>query len=130
MKTDDTFFGPIFDYSKDYCFEKIQGAISNWNSAGLGLTCLEEISCSIKQLKDLLGATGILASGRYWNVGNTVEEIEYPIAELLAYLKSPSANRLNAKDATIFLFFIEDKWRLLREMAAEIDSNIRGTRSG
>ena len=113
----------ILDYSKDYCFEKIQGALSSWNSSGLGLTCLEEISNSIQELKGALEASGILASDRHWNVGNTVKEIEYPIRELLAYLKSPSASRLNADDANIFLFFIEEKWSLLRDMAQELDAN-------
>jgi hypothetical protein len=123
MKSADSSLSSILDYSKDYCFEKIQGAISNWNSAGLGLSCLEEISGSIQKLKGALEAAGILGADRYWNVGNTVQEIEYPIGELLAYFKSPSKSRLNAKDATIFLFFIEEKWKDLRGMAEELDAN-------
>lgn len=123
MKNKNSSLSSILDYSKDYCFEKIQGAISNWNSAGLGFNCLKEISDSVQELKGALESAGVLASDGHWNVGNTVKEIEYPIRELLAYLKSPSASRLNSDDASIFLFFIEEKWKLLRVMAEELDAN-------
>jgi hypothetical protein len=123
MENENSSLSSILDYSKDYCFEKIQGVISSWNPVELGLSSLEEISASIQKLKGALEAAGTLGSDRFWNVGNTVQEIEYPINELLVYLESPSKSRLNAKDATIFLFFIEEKWRLLRKMAEEQDAN-------
>lgn len=64
MKNKDSSLSSILDYSKDYCFEKIQGAISNWNSVGLGLSCLEEISGSIQKLKGALEAAGIRGTDR------------------------------------------------------------------
>ena len=111
----------IFAYSRDYCFEKIQGAISNWNSAQLGHSCIKEIAGAIQEFRNALARSGVLVSDSHWNVKNTIEEIEYPIAKLTKFLEVPGKSGLNPKDASIFLFFVEEKWKLLRAMATELD---------
>lgn len=105
----------IFHRSLYYSIEKIYESIYAVRPNKFGELHVDIIRNCVEQFLKALEERGIL------NVYNSINDLIYPLDELKKYFSSPDQSKLDAKDARIFIFFLEKMLEVQEENAKEID---------
>jgi hypothetical protein len=110
-----------------YYHEKISETIAGTGQLprSSGAELLELIRGAVELFKAELAARG--AADAFETVNRVVEEIAYPMGELLGFLQNAPESTLNEKDAEIFHFYLYNKIKQLISMAREIDADYEAT---
>jgi hypothetical protein len=106
----------IFPSTIGYYFQKLNEGI--YGIKKLGLIHAKLLQDIVDNFKMALEKRDILES----HIQQSFDQINYPLSELKLFLEVPEKSFLNDKSAYIFSFFVEEKIRLLQELAKEIDS--------
>ncbi len=115
----------LFPGQMGYFFEKIYAAIHSpsYGNSPMGEIGLQMVIGAFNGFKAALNQRGILNESS--NIPYTLDETEYPLVELGYYFKGESF-LTDARAASIFAHFAEQKMKELFRIAEEIDSEYEG----
>ena len=102
-----------------YAFGAILESINGSKPFELGVIHIREIDRAINGLKIALAEIGELESSDGFQY--ELEQVDYPLKELIGYFEKPNNSYLNQKSAYIFSHFLKAKVGELKAMAKDID---------
>lgn len=102
-----------------YCFAKIGNAIDGSSPRESGAMHIRIVSEAVRAFKERLQERGMPQA--YDSVVHLVNEIEYPISELIMYFDGVTHTSLSTESAHIFSFFVDKHLEELKSIAREID---------
>lgn len=108
----------LFPETLSYYFEKVYESIlgnHGWEYGAIHVSLICEI---VEEFQTALANRQIARE----HVEYRLEQVKYPLEQLMNYFKRKGEYRLNAKDAEIFTSFVRSEISKLREMALEIDA--------
>ena len=108
-----------FPQTLDHCHEKIGDSINERLPASFGGDMLKQIASYVAAFKQELSTRG--SENAYDSLTCELDELDYPVAELLKYFSQPQDSKFNHKDAEICHFFIYKKLENIINIADEID---------
>lgn len=109
----------VFPATLDYYFEKLYESTHGGKGWEFGKLHVDLLARILTEFKEALQKRGTL--GAYDEIEHHLGLAAYPLEQLVEYFVSGGRGKLNDRDAFIFISFLEDELRTLREMAAEID---------
>ena len=112
----------LFPATLTYYFEKVyEAARESGGGWEFGTLHISLIGGVIEKFRTTLDRRQI--AGAYSGVEYQLKRLAYPLAELDEYFKEKGAGRLNANDAEIFIFFLQEEMLVLKKMACELDAD-------
>lgn len=109
----------VFPETLSYGFSKIFEAISGSEHVAFGAAYVERVSEILADFRQRLEKRG--EWGLHEGVAYHYDLLQYPVAELRAFLSDSATSELNEKDAYIFCSFIREEMKNLQQIAREID---------
>lgn len=114
----------LFPETLHYYFEKVYQAARGSGLWEYGAIHVSLIGKVIEKFKMALEKREI--AGAYPGIEYQLEQLEYPLAQLVEYFAEKGEGRLKTKDVEIFTSFLQNEMSKLEEMALDLDAEYAG----
>lgn len=111
----------IFPQTLDYYCDKMYESIRGDMPKTFGLGMIDLINNHLTEFKSALDRRGLFQA--LDSVKHLFDELSYPLEKVKRYFTGATDPTFNDKDALIFIFFIREHLKELRDIAKEIDAD-------